>query len=673
MSKSFEREVAEWVALVKGGEGSGVKGHTTDKPEPSRQSDPGRNTVPVDRQAQELPDIKPTMMSTVSGKDTAVPSVGQSFTVTQSYGVASREIVFQVESNGDFHTATFRGSADEAKIVGHELSQAKNPEEVKAVMDKYGLEHNKYGNQTYRRDKIFGDYTGADGSTVSIGFKKSQRIAKGGSGSGRYPKGSTHTVGTLSGEAVRLSNYVMDITGNLTPNRAQSAIGAHETMADLHEQLAQAMAGDERAVQANLKAADAHYKAAATIANKMGEWAQPSTPQARALAGYGAPKATIAQVKAASKAATTATIEAQKLSQQNEDDKIYIGGSLPLTNNTERGIFDEVVAKGGPGSGRYPAGSRLAINAVIQNLGVNDDVFADRTLPDSDAHFALAKDHLEEAGNAPTAELNQAHIRAAIAHQEAGRAHADAERIFARGTRTYPGTETRVWDLRNGDESAYLAHEQALSSARKATEIATLATLEATGQPLASDLTEALSMYGIDSKMLAHAVGKDVSNSATLAYKANQMEKSLESDFEPTPTPVKDLVLSLADQMDNHLSLVGEHTEIAERLLDKANTTIGVVQAINKKLLEEAAEAHTKAGRAHLEAYDAIASALPVDYYSANEDELEGVSDARLTDFRLDDDEMQQIREAANAVALANEASSVALGATASAHRLSYR
>lgn len=670
MSKSFEREVAEWVALVKGGEGSGVKGHTTDKPESSRQSDPGRNTVPVDRQAQELPDIKPTMMSTVSGKDTAVPSVGQSFTVTQSYGGASREIVFQVDSNGDFHTATFRGSADEAKIVGHELSQAKSPEEVKAVMDKYGLEHNKYGNQTYRRDKIFGDYTGADGSTVSIGFKKSQRITKGGSGSGRYPKGSTHTKGTLSGEAVRLSNFVIENAKNLTPNEANAAIEAHESMADLHEQLAQAMAGDERAVQANLKAADAHYKAAATIANKMGEWAQPSTPQARELSGFGAPKATASQVVAASKNATTATVEAQKLSQENEDDKVYIGGSLDLGYDDPYG---DIVAKGGQGSGRYPAGSRLATNAVIQNLGVNDDVFADRTLPDSDAHFSLAKDHLEEAKNAPTAELNQAHIRAAIAHQEAGRAHADAERIFARGTRTYPGTETRVWDLRNGDESAYLAHEQALSSAREATQKATLATLEATGQPADSDLTEALSMYGIDSKMLAHAVGKDVSNSATLAYKANQMEKSLESDFEPTPTPVKDLVLSLADQMDNHLSLVGEHTEIAERLLDKANTTIGVVQAINKKLLEEAAEAHTKAGRAHLEAYDAIASALPVDYYLANEDDLEGVSDARLTDFRLDDDEMQQIREAANAVALANEASSVALGATASAHRLSYR
>ena len=194
-------------------------------------------------------------------------------------------------------------------------------------------------------------------------------VEKGGAGSGRYPKGSTHTKGTLGGEAVRLSNFVQENAGNLTPNDAQQAIEAHEIMADLHKQLAQATAGDDRAVQANLAAADAHYKAAATIANKMGEWAQPSAPEAQALAGFDAPKATSSQVAAASKAATTATLDAEKLSQQNESDKIYIGGSLPLGYDDPDG---EVVAKGGPGSGRHPEEATTFSNGNLPKLKTLD-------------------------------------------------------------------------------------------------------------------------------------------------------------------------------------------------------------------------------------------------------------------------------------------------------------
>ena len=136
-------------------------------------------------------------------------------------------------------------------------------------------------------------------------------------------------------------------------------------MADVHKQLADAMAGDERAVQANLDAAQAHYKAAATIANKMGEWAQPSEPEAQAMAGYDKPKATASQVIAASKAATVASLEAQKLSQMNDDDEVYIGGSLSLGLHDPYG---DVIAKGGRGSGRYPAGSDSQRQAVIDGL-----------------------------------------------------------------------------------------------------------------------------------------------------------------------------------------------------------------------------------------------------------------------------------------------------------------
>jgi len=194
-------------------------------------------------------------------------------------------------------------------------------------------------------------------------------VAKGGAGSGRYPKGSTHTKETLGGEAVRLSNLVLENAKNLTPDQANAAIEAHEIMADLHKQLAQATAGDDRAVRANLAAADAHYKAAATIANKMGEWAQPTTPEAQALAGFDKPKATSSQVSAASKAATVATLDAEKLSQKNESDKVYIGGSLFLGYNDPD---SKVVAKGGPGSGRHPERTTTFLDGNLPKLKTLD-------------------------------------------------------------------------------------------------------------------------------------------------------------------------------------------------------------------------------------------------------------------------------------------------------------
>jgi hypothetical protein len=343
----------------------------------------------------------------------------------------------------------------------------------------------------------------------------------------------------------------------------------------------------------------------------------------------------------------------------------------------EHFIFSTVgFKKGGSGSGRYPSGSRLATDAVIQNLGVNSHVFADRTIQDSDAHFSLAKEHLGEAKTAPTPELKQAHIRAAIAHQEAGRAHGEVERLFARGTKVDPQTGFRVWDLRNGDESAYFAHEKALSSAQEATQSATMATLEATGKPSDSDLTEALGTYGIDPKVATHDVGIQVSDSATLAYRASQMDKALEADFEGTPTPVKDLVLSLADQIDKHEDLADAHRNVGQVLLDKIGRVGlgGNIQTLNEKSMRDAVEAHINAGKAHYEAAEAIYESLPVDYYMLQDDEgeeLAGISDARLTDFRLDNNEMQQLREATDAVARANEASQVALGATGRANTLS--
>lgn len=755
-------------------------------------------------------------------------------------------------------------------------------------------------------------------------------IAKGGSGSGRYPAGSSHTKGTLGGEAVRLSNFVQEKAKNFTPDEANATIEAHEVMADLHKQLANAMADDDRAVQANLKAADAHYKAAATIARKMGEWAQPNAPEAQALAGYDAPKATASQVVAASKAATVASLDAQKLSQENEGDKVYIGGSLALGYDDPYG---DIVAKGGEGSGRFPAGSstlkplkwqkmrdalypqntpsvweagrfqiqrhgkdsftihdrtnpfefmrsfpsslteakeiveelrqreagsseivkggsgsgrfpkgqhaevasrlrqmadeakansweapssnkrmntdvlgrtyrpqygetakgqvrlanyridrlarqmadtiegdtakqisehieearasvsamlqdaswnssvdnydtarglrddaaimdglanlvarefptappatveqpsadlksfmdehfifttvgfkkggegsgrykrgsgeQRAIQAVIQNIGVNGNVFADRTIGDADAHASFAKEHLAAAKDANSAQERDVHMNAAIAHQEAYRAHLAADRLFRAGTTMT--REGRAWVLDSPEaEEIYAKWENANSVAKKATDNATVATIEADGNPTNEQIAQELSLYGIDPSVMSVVADKG-GVSSTLAEQAKELAlRATGESAKYSPTPVVDSIDSLADQSDEHLQLIEQHGALARELASQATSPLeGGIEPLNASLLLEASKAHLEAAEAHGNAGYEISMSLPVDYYAHGDIDLD--DDRILDDIRLDQDEQRAIDTAVGAVQVAATASARALEATRRANSL---
>ena len=146
--------------------------------------------------------------------------------------------------------------------------------------------------------------------------------------------GNQYTEGSMSDTATKLSKYVADNRGNLSPSDAHDVADSHAQHADVHRQIADALRttatgvalggmGNTKLASAMLKeaalhdkAADAHDKAADTVLKNQGEWG--------GKLGEGEKMPTSSQVSAASSAAAKATVAASGARTSD-----LLGGQVP--------------------------------------------------------------------------------------------------------------------------------------------------------------------------------------------------------------------------------------------------------------------------------------------------------------------------------------------------------